>query len=114
LVGVRLTNASTVPATVEHGACSVAVWLYRDGLPTSRPVWQNTLPTGSFCIGVAYMQTIAPGGSYDVSGAILGAQTLGDSLPAGRYFARVAVNHRSSQSSTRLVVLDAGAVDLTR
>src|SRR4051812_21584048 len=28
LVGVRLTNRGTSPATVEHGACSVAVWVY--------------------------------------------------------------------------------------
>jgi hypothetical protein len=116
LVGVRLTNVSTTAVTVEHGACSVAVWLYRESSTSSRPVWENTLPANAACIAVAYVQTIAPGGSYDVGGAILGAQTLGDSLPAGRYVVRVAVEHREagSGSSSRLVVLDAGTVDLVR
>jgi hypothetical protein len=116
LVGVRLTNTGTTPATVEHGACSVAVWLYRGPAPSARPVWQNRLPANAACITIALSKTIVPGASYDVGGAIVGSATLGDSLPAGRYFARVAVTRRmpGSTSDGRLVVLDAGAVDLIR
>ena len=114
LVGVRLTNRGTAPATIEHGACSVAVWLYRD--PAARPVWQNFLPASSACIAIAYVQTIAPGASYDVGGSILGVQTLGDSLPGGRYYVRVAINHRdpNPESPAHLVVVDAGTIDLVR
>jgi hypothetical protein len=116
-VGVRLTNAGAAPARVEHGACSVAVWLYRSDAPESRPVWENRLPANAACITIAYTRTVAPGESYQVAGALLGAETLGDSLPAGRYLVRVAVTHRESgapPSSVRLVVLDAGTVELIR
>ncbi|MBV9111022.1 MAG: hypothetical protein JO306_16570, partial [Gemmatimonadetes bacterium] len=56
------------------------------------------------------------GASYDVGGTILGAQTLGDSLPAGRYYVRVAINHRdpNPESPAHLVVVDAGTIDLVR
>jgi hypothetical protein len=117
LVGVRLANTSPAPARIEYGACSVAVWLYRDAVSTSRPVWENRLPANAACIAIAYVKDIAPGDSYQVGGALLGAATLGDSLPAGRYVVRVAVTHRETglpASSARLVVLDAGTVELTR
>jgi hypothetical protein len=115
-VGVRLTNAGTAPATIEYGACSVAVWLYRDGARSARPAWENRLRAGEACITIGYHQTIAPGGSFEVGGAKLGAGILGDSLPDGRYLVRVAVTHREpgTSSNGELVVLDAGTIDLAR
>ncbi|HET7186707.1 MAG TPA: hypothetical protein VFI52_01070 [Gemmatimonadaceae bacterium] len=111
VAGVRLTNAGNASATIEHGACSVAVWLYRDDQPNSPPVWQNRLPEGAFCIDIAYMTILLPGQSYEVAGAQLGAATLGATLPAGRYLVRVAITRRSPE---QLIVLDAGtfALDL--
>lgn len=111
VAGVRLTNAGNAAATIEHGACSVAVWLYRDDMPNSPPVWQNTLPAGAFCVDVAYMTILLPGQSYEVAGAQLGAATLGSTLPAGRYLVRVAITRRSP---AQLIVLDAGTIALAR
>jgi hypothetical protein len=115
-VGVRLTNTGTVPATIEYGVCSVAVWLYRDGARSIRPAWENRPRAGEACIAIAYQQTIAPGGSFEVGGAKLGAGILGDSLADGRYLVRVAVPHRApgTSSNGELVVLDAGTIDLAR
>lgn len=111
--GVRLTNTGPTAATVEHGACSVSVWLYRADVRGGGPAWQNLLPANSACIAIAYVQTIAPGATYQVGGALLGTRTRGDSLPAGRYLVRVAIRHREAATAgERLVVLDGGTVDL--
>ena len=111
-VGVRLTNTGSRPAIVEHGACSVAVWLYRRDTTADGPAWQN-LQHQTVCIAVLYRRTIEPRESYEVTGAMLGASTLGDSLPAGSYLARVAIRRRSTPSGEgEVVVLDAGTVTL--
>ena len=107
--GVRFTNMGSATATIEHGACSVAVWLYRDDVPDSPPVWQNRLPEGVFCIAVAYTKTLARGEAYEVPGAQLGTATLGNTLPAGQYLVRVAITRRSPE---QLIVLDAGTFAL--
>ena len=113
-VGVRFTNAGTAPATIEHGACAVAVWLYRDDVRGSPPVWQNGVGTSMACIGILYTRTLARGESYDVAGASLGATTLGTTLPAGRYLVSIAMRRHDagSASSGELIVLDAGAIVL--
>jgi hypothetical protein len=116
-VGVRLTNTGASAATIQYGACSVAVWLYRDAAPRSGPVWENRLGTGEACIAIAYVRTLSAGQSHQIGGALLGAETLGDSLPDGRYRVRVAVRQHvadTSPSADRLVVLDAGTIDLSR
>ena len=109
-VGVRFTNTGTAPATIEHGACAVAVWLYRDDQPDWPPVWQN----GSgemMCIDVLYRTSIAPGETYDVSGAQFGALQTG--LPAGRYVVRVALlRDPGTRVGAELIVLDAGTIAL--
>jgi len=112
-VGVRLTNTGSSPAIVEHGACSVSVWLYRRDTTADGPAWQNVLPPQTACIAILYRRTIAPQESYDVTGAMLGARTIGDSLPAGSYLARVAIRRRAAPSGEgEVVVLDAGTVAL--
>lgn len=111
-VGVRLTNAGTSALTVEHGACSVAVWLYRRNTTADGPAWQNLMPQLA-CIAILIRRTIEPGDGYDVGGAMLGASTLGDSLPAGAYLVRVAIRRRSAPSGEgELAVFDAGTVTL--
>ena len=112
-VGVRLTNTGALAARVEYGACSVAVWLYRPDTRGSAPAWQTSLAAGSACIAIAYVQTIAPGTSYQVGGGLFGASTLGDSLPAGPYLVRVAVRRRAtSTGADTLIVLDGGTLNL--
>lgn len=110
--GVRLTNTGTAPATIEYGACSVAIWLYRDDMPGAPPVWQSRLPEQLFCADIALIKTLAPGESFGLNGATLDARELG--LPNGRYLVRVAVKHSASGApmTTQLVVLDAGTIAL--
>ena len=111
--GVRFTNLGDAPATIEHGACSVAVWLYRDDQRDSPPIWQN-LSSAMFCNAVAYQRTLARGEAYDVPGATLDAQHLG--LPNGRYLVRVAITRHDagSSSAAEVIVLDAGTIALVR
>lgn len=110
-VGVRFTNTGTAPATIEHGACAVAVWLYRDDMPSSAPVWQGGSGGNVACIGVLYTKTVAPGATYDVSGAQFG--TLQAGLSAGRYVVRVALlRDPGTRVGAELIVLDAGTIAL--
>ena len=111
-VGVRFTNTGTAPATIEHGACAVAVWLYRDDHPDWPPVWQNRTADMT-CIDILYTKTIAPGETYDVAGAQFGALLTG--LPSGRYVVRVALlRDPGTRVGAELIVLDAGAIVLGR
>ena len=111
-VGVRFTNTGTAPATIEHGACAVAVWLYRDDQPDWPPVWQNR--SGEMmCIDVLYRTTVAPGEPYEVPGAQVGALQTG--LPSGRYLVRVALlRDPGTRVGAELIVLDAGTIALVR
>ena len=109
-VGVRFTNTGTAPATIEHGACAVAVWLYRDDQPDWAPVWQNRTADMT-CIDINYRATIAPGETYDVPGAQFGALQTG--LPSGRYLVRVALlRDPGTRVGAELIVLDAGTIAL--
>jgi hypothetical protein len=110
-IGARFTNGGTTGVTLEYGACSVAVWLYRAGIAGGGPTWENALPAGSACIAIGYSTSLAPGASFDVPGVTLGASTLSAPPPPGTYEVRVAIRRRTSGgSSETLEVLDGGTL----
>jgi hypothetical protein len=107
---VRFTNIGKDVATVEHGACSVAVWIYPATAQSAAPVWDNRLPPNSACIAIGYMRRVAPGESYDLIAGVLDRSLLGG-LPAGDYKVVLAVRP-SVRQDAQLTVLPAGQITL--
>jgi hypothetical protein len=107
---VRFTNTGKDVATVEHGACSVAVWIYPATVQSSAPVWDNRLPSNAACIAIAYRRQVAPGESYDLVTGILDRSRLAG-LPAGDYKVVLAVRPGLSRGAP-LTVLPAGQITL--
>jgi hypothetical protein len=108
---VRFTNTGKQEATVEHGACSVAVWIYSVADLSGPPVWDNRLPPNSACILLGYMRRIAPGESYDLLAEVLDRSRLAG-LPAGDYKVVLAVRP-GLRPEAPLTVLPAGQITLT-
>jgi hypothetical protein len=110
-IGVRLTNNGATPALVEHGACSVAVWLYRTG--DTAPSWQTFSSPEVACILIGYSRTIVPGEAYSLAGALVGVDTPVNPLAPGTYRVRVAIRRERTDGSTEpLQILDGGEVTL--
>ena len=108
---VRFTNTGSDVATIEHGACSVAVWIYRAEARASTPVWDNRLPPNAACIAIGYMRRVAPGESYDLLAGVLDRSHLAE-LPAGDYKVVLAVRP-GVREDTPIIVLPAGQITLT-
>ncbi len=107
---VRFTNTTQRTATVEHGACSLAVWLYKPGAESAAPVWDNRLPPNTACIAIGYLRQIPSGSYYDLATRIDRA-FIGDSIPAGNY--RVVLAIRAGiNADAPLRVLPAGDISL--
>jgi hypothetical protein len=93
-----VTNISARTVRLEHGACAVDLFAYRDSTQTAPVVWDSrqraTWPIGSEYGCYAFLMTVrlAPGESYRGSGMsqlraeIPVAEIYADSLPLGVYF----------------------------
>ena len=121
--GVRVTNLSraalrldVVSATPGGEGCGGLEFYRRSdygGAPAwSGDQWQRQTRWG--CLEVVPFHDIARGAVHDVPLVATVRDILGDSLPAGRYYARVAVHVRPAYSPipARRLIFDAGRVDL--
>ena len=106
---VRFTNIGSNTAHVQHGACSVAVWLYRAGATSGPPAWDNRLPANTACIAIGYTRDIPAGEAYDLPAGLIDHAHTG--LSAGRYRVVLAVRPQSVDTAP-LVVLPAGEITL--
>ena len=110
-LAVRFANAGSATAHVEHGACSVAIWIYPAAATSGPPVWDNRLPPNVACIAIGYSADIPPGAAYDLPAGLFSLQHAAG-LPAGRYRVVLAVQPQPGGNAP-LVVLPAGEVTLT-
>ncbi len=110
LAAVRFTNVGQKTATIEHGACSVAVWLYDADAQAGGPVWDNRLPPNAACIAIGYSRQVPPGSYYDLATRIDRA-LIGNTIPAGNYKVVLAIRPGIS-GNTPLRVLPAGEITL--
>jgi len=107
---VRFTNTGSSTAEVDHGACSVAIWIYPAAAQSGAPVWDNRLPANA-CIEILYRRQLPPGGTYDLPAEILSRSGALASLPPGKYKVFVAVRPGIGEH-TPLRVLPAGEIAL--
>jgi hypothetical protein len=124
---VTVTNAGPRPVAFEHGACALALRLFRTPERAGRPVWRSEYrgPAGAdprqggyACTAQLLLQVLAPGDSVVFPAAIPLAEVLADSLPDGRYHVAAELTLLddalpADRWETRHA-LAAGAVDLVR
>ena len=110
-LSVRFRNTGSATATVQHGACSTAIWLYRRGAESGPPAWDSERVEG-FCILPLYVAELAPGDTYDLSAPPVSRARLRAEVPAGSYEVFVVINRwgDSSPSKPRFIVLPAGEI----
>ncbi len=125
-VAVRVTNRDAVEQSVPlaygtssgRGCGSLA--LHRTAGRVGTPVWRQEhwvaqLPVTVVCQGALPVYVLAPQASVAVPLSVPVGAILGDSLPSGRYFARVTLYvEPGRQLPGRYVTLDAGSVELRR
>jgi len=110
---VRFTNDSKDTVIVEHGACSVAVWVYSVEAVSGPPIWDNRLPPNTECILIGYLRQIPPQGHYDLPAGLVNTNRSPGLLPNGNYKVVLAVQN-DIRRDVPLVLLPAGQLFLKR
>lgn len=94
---------------LEYGGCPVEVQFFRTPARSGTAAWAQSRRGEVGCIQPLYVNTLAPGDTLHLTTGALPREVLGDSLPAGRYYATAVL-----RPNGRFLRLPAGEVELAR